>query len=185
MEFKVGDRVKIKKNDIVGCIREVTLEQGSCDLNLIYYELKFVYAVISENRVYVNLKEEDLELIEKFKEPTSIEQLEQRIEKLEKEAFKPVVEHDKPKGNSLLTEDERVILRNINKRWKYLARDLDGELYAFGQKPKKIEDYWGESQGIYTSINILLCDSLFKFIKFEDDEPYNIEELLKGECVNE
>lgn len=96
MEFKVGDRVRIKKNDIVGCVREATILERSCSLNLIYYELEFVYAVISENRVYVNLKEEDLELIEKFKEPTPIEELEKRIEKLEKSVFKELVDKETP-----------------------------------------------------------------------------------------
>ena len=196
MEFKVGDRVKIREN-----LQEDEGRDGTWVTSaMLDYRGKMATIKWARDNYYrIDLDDEEFAWVGPFFEnplKITLEELEQRIEKLEKEVFKPLTIKDGIKKSleenlkislkpSLLTEDERVILRNLDKRWKYLARDLDGELYAFGQKPKKIEDYWGESQDIHTRINILLCDSLFKFIKFEDNEPYNIEELLKGECGNE
>ena len=183
-EFKVGDRVRIKKNDIVGCIYEMTiLENRGFGLDVTYYEMKYIYSVISEDRVYINLKEEDLELIDKFKEPTPIEELEQRIEKLEKEVFKPVEFHVRPEEPkpSLLTEDERVILRNLDKKYDFIARDEDGDLHIFSKKPEKEVDEWNVC-GIMNYEIFSVFNDIFQFIKWTDNEPYNIEELLKGDC---
>lgn len=91
-------------------------------------------------------------------------------------------DEEEPKP-SLLTEDERVILRNLDKNWKWIARDEDNELYIFETKPCKESYFWSSEDGNW-QINCYFTN-LFQFIKWEDDEPYNIEELLKGECVNE
>ena len=74
-----------------------------------------------------------------------------------------------------LTEDEKVILRNLPKEYKWIARDKNGCLYAYASKPKKGIIMW-ESDG-----SMIPFDHLFQFIKWEDEEPYSIEELLKGE----
>lgn len=187
MEFKVGDRVRFIENSM---LHEGIIIKNCGRWDGYLYDNYLVKSMIGE----FNILAPSLVLDNCINE-TKFKELEQRIEKLEKCVMGEQNKHEKCENvsnfekmtqkSNLLSEDERVILRNLDKRWKYLARDLDGELYAFGQKPKKIEDYWGESQGIHTRINILLCDSLFKFIKFEDNEPYNIEELLKGECGNE
>lgn len=73
-----------------------------------------------------------------------------------------------------LTEDEKVILKNINKTFKWIARDIDGILYIYTSKPKKGITMW-ESDGL----PMISFDHLFQFIKWEDDEPYLIEELLE------
>lgn len=75
-----------------------------------------------------------------------------------------------------LTEDEKVILRNVPKHYKWIARDIDSCLYVYTSKPKKGITMW-ESDGL----PMIPFISLFDFIKWEDDEPYSIEDLLKGE----
>ena len=75
-----------------------------------------------------------------------------------------------------LTEDEKVILRNVPKYYKWIARDNGGSLYVYASKPKKRFTMW-ESNGA----PLIPFAHIFKFIKWEDDEPYSIEELLKGE----
>ena len=75
-----------------------------------------------------------------------------------------------------LTEDEKVILRNLPKHYEWIARDIDGCLYVYASKPKKGITMW-ESDGL----PMITFDHLFEFIKWEDDEPYSIEELLGGE----
>lgn len=77
----------------------------------------------------------------------------------------------------LLTADERVILRNLDKKYKWIARDENGELYIYIGEPFKDYDLW--RNGV-DSCYFLLFNHLFQFIKWEDKEPYNIEELLKG-----
>ena len=75
-----------------------------------------------------------------------------------------------------LTEDEKVILRNLPKKYTWIARDIDGYLYVYASKPKKGITMW-----VDTGLPMITFDHLFQFIKWEDDEPYSIEELLKGE----
>ena len=74
-----------------------------------------------------------------------------------------------------LTEDEKVILRNLNKRYKYINREEYGGLRVSETKPiysKSMKEYY------YNGFDTFIYDNLFKFIKWED-EPYSIEELLK------
>ena len=79
---------------------------------------------------------------------------------------------DEPK----LTEDEKAILRNLPKEYKWIARDLSGMVYIFIERPEKGQAIWyGCGQPMIPFYH------LFQFIKWEDDEPYSIEELLKGE----
>lgn len=40
------------------------------------------------------------------------------------------------------TEDEKFIARNIDKKYKWIARDSNGNLYVYGEKPEKIDQYW-------------------------------------------
>ena len=75
------------------------------------------------------------------------------------------------------TEDEKIILRNLHKKYKYIARDKNGSLYLYRQKPCRAKENWINTNGIFT--NLCVFGHLFQFIKWEDEEPYNIEELLK------
>ena len=79
---------------------------------------------------------------------------------------------EKPK----LTEDEKVILRNIDKCVKYIARNMDGSLFVYDDKPVKTRDHWDCEFHIY----YFPFDHLFRLIEWEDEEPYSIEELLKN-----
>lgn len=75
-----------------------------------------------------------------------------------------------------LTEDEKAILRNRPKDYKWIARDLSGLVYIFIERPEKGQAIWyGCGQPMIPFYH------LFNFIKWEDKEPYSIENLLKGE----
>ena len=76
----------------------------------------------------------------------------------------------------VVSEDEKAILRNVPKHYKWIARDIDGRLYIYASKPKKGLTIW-----VDTGLSMASFDHLFNFIKWEDEEPYSIEELLKGE----
>ena len=83
---------------------------------------------------------------------------------------------EKPK----LTEDEKAILRNLPKKWKYIVRDEDSCLWIFNDyKPHKgnTTPEWLGSIGK----SFILFQHLFQFIKWEDEEPYLISDLLEEE----
>ena len=77
-----------------------------------------------------------------------------------------------------LSEDEKVILKNIDKTFKWITRDEDSTLSFHFVKPHKEAYFWSSHEADYVSD---LFPNLFKFIQWEDDEPYSIEDLLKGE----
>lgn len=77
---------------------------------------------------------------------------------------------------STITEDERVILRNLPGKYEWIARDESGVLYIYHDKPKKNSFAWAVGFG---SRCLNLFDHLFKMVKWEDDEPWKIEDLLK------
>lgn len=61
--------------------------------------------------------------------------------------------------------------------YRYLARDKDGKLYAFRQKPVFKGFYWEESGPV--SYNALQVGEDFAFINWDDAEPTEIEQFLK------
>ena len=71
---------------------------------------------------------------------------------------------------------KKAILRNVPKHYEWIARDIDGHLYIYASKPKKGLTIW-----VDTGLPMVSFDHLFRFIKWEDEEPYSIKELLKGE----
>lgn len=94
------------------------------------------------------------------------------------------------KRKANLTEDEKAILRSANKCFKYIARD-NGGLMFFEDKPRLVvyedesnKDCWitWVSRFGYTA-SLKPFNHLFAFIKNEDTEPYNIDELLKANGV--
>lgn len=71
---------------------------------------------------------------------------------------------------------EYVILNQIN-NYKYIARDGSGNLFLYKEKPNKHKHgkFWNEYE---KALELDCFDSLFQFIKWEDEEPYNIKELI-------
>ena len=81
---------------------------------------------------------------------------------------------------STLTEDEKAILRNLLKDYKWIARDEDGILFLYLSMPQKNGTWW---QSGSLELDFSMYDDLFQFIKWEDEEPYSIDELLKQNGV--
>ena len=81
------------------------------------------------------------------------------------------------------TDNELCILRNIDKKYKWIAKDKSGLICTFVSKPIKTEKLWsdgwsnsnnGES---YASLEVIK-NSLFTEIKWEDDEPIYIDDYV-------
>ena len=79
------------------------------------------------------------------------------------------------KEKQILTDVERIILENIDKNYKWIARDKNGRLYIHQNKPFKYSEFWSDDN----CRRDFPFDNLFQFIQWEDEEPYSIEELLK------
>lgn len=75
-----------------------------------------------------------------------------------------------------ITEDEKVILRNLPGNYEWIARDEDGRLCVYPGKPLKVTTKWGSGLG-HKFFD--LFDHLFQMVRWEDDEPWKIEDLLK------
>lgn len=59
--------------------------------------------------------------------------------------------------------------------FNFIARDKCNALYEFERRPKKCNLTW-DSCDDYEC----MFESMFKFVKWEDEEPYNIDEILSN-----
>ena len=80
---------------------------------------------------------------------------------------------EKPK----LTKDEKAILRIIPKTFKWIVRSYENILFLYEDKPQKTRYYWESSLGNVESL--MVFNHLFEYIKWEDELPTLIEDLLK------
>lgn len=83
-----------------------------------------------------------------------------------------------------LNEKEFQLLKILPKEFKYLARNQNGNLNAYTRKPRKriefCNTHWIEDDFDATK-NLRIFNNLFEFIKFDDEEPYEIAKLLELE----
>lgn len=92
-----------------------------------------------------------------------------------KKAFKVWLEQEYAEPIKI-SADERAILRNL-KGYKYIVRDMSDTLYLYSEYPQKLEDCWAWTNG--KCANLKIFNDLFRFITFNDAQPYSIRELLK------
>ena len=60
--------------------------------------------------------------------------------------------------------------------YNFIARDINNRLYGFEKQPEKRDSTWN-SCGDYVG----MFKSTFSFVKWEDEEPWNIDAIL-GNC---
>ncbi len=84
-----------------------------------------------------------------------------------------------------ITSREKAFLDLLLSKWKYIVRNKDAILYVFDEMPKKESDYWRikDISGLYNHRDIF--GDMFAFIKWEDEEPWSIEDLKKLEVKDE
>jgi hypothetical protein len=61
----------------------------------------------------------------------------------------------------------------------WLARDEDGELWAYSERPFKRIDMWDGDDYLDVNREIEETDDTFKHIKFTDEEPTSVKSLIK------
>lgn len=111
--------------------------------------------------------------------------IDEMIEQCEKfrDKIKEMQEQEKPKKVWTFSEDEKVILRNLPKKYKWVVRHADGELALFDIKPTKVDYYWKD---IEKEKALIFCfgrvfkeyNHLFQTIQCEDDEPCEFRKFL-------
>ena len=71
--------------------------------------------------------------------------------------------------------------------WKYIARDEDGDIYIYKDCPTKGEGSWflfNKNSNRFKMIHLdylsdlINVNKVFKFIKWEDEEPFYIEDYI-------
>lgn len=83
----------------------------------------------------------------------------------------------------VISKMDRAFLDYLNCNYKYIARDMSGELYVHFSKPHKIIHYWNSTDELSNGLKIFNID--FPMIKWSDSEPWLIEDLKKLEVVAE
>ena len=80
-------------------------------------------------------------------------------------------------------DNELCILRNIDKKYKWIAKDKSGDIFGFEEKPKKDKYVWWSEEYDYCLDNTCCIDglnqSLFNEILWEDDEPIYIDDYVE------
>lgn len=84
-----------------------------------------------------------------------------------------------------ISEKDRAFLTYIKDNYKYIARDKNGKLYMYEEKPKKDreDEMWDTIRGSQYNLNGINLN--LEMIKYEDEEPWLIENLKKLEVVEE
>ena len=78
----------------------------------------------------------------------------------------------------VVSTDEKTILRILPKQFKWIVRSYENILFLYEDKPQKTRYYWQSSKGDVE--NLMAFNHLFEYIKWEDELPTLIEDLLKN-----
>ena len=73
--------------------------------------------------------------------------------------------------------NEAIILSHLPTKWKWIARDQNGDIYIFTRKPYKGKHYW--TTGSVPDNHMFPYRNMFKCIKWSDEDPVNIDKILK------
>ena len=66
----------------------------------------------------------------------------------------------------------------IDKKYKWIAKDKDGEVYIYIDKPKKEDKCWNCNPYYFFKPLDTIKDSLFTEIQWEDEEPIRIDDYV-------
>ena len=82
------------------------------------------------------------------------------------------------------TDDELYILNNIDKKYKWIAKDKSGLICTFVSKPIKTEKLWSDgwsnsNNGASFASLEAIKNSLFNSIQWKDEEPVYIDDYVE------
>lgn len=81
-----------------------------------------------------------------------------------------------------LNKWEHLIFKYIieNTKYRYIARDRDNSLYIYEDIPEKRNAVWNRHQEDGKCEMLYCFNDLFIFVRWEDEGPRSIEEILKN-----
>lgn len=87
--------------------------------------------------------------------------------------------------NPKLTENEKKFLDILNPNFRYMARDKDGTAYVYpaSEKPTKDTAFNAWCGVKFHRIDSEMFNGMFSMIKWEDEEPWIIDDLRKLEVT--
>lgn len=83
----------------------------------------------------------------------------------------------------VISERDKAFFEYLDKQYEYLARDKTGQLYVHRVKPHKVDSFWTNAGRRFCLNDRINVD--FPMVKWEDSEPWLIEDLKKLEVVDE
>lgn len=86
-----------------------------------------------------------------------------------------------------ITSKEKKFLDTLVPDCKYIARDGNNRLYIYGKKPIREDksESWVPDNSNYYCATRDIFGNMFDFIKWEDKEPWSIEDLKKLDVKDE
>jgi hypothetical protein len=91
-------------------------------------------------------------------------------------------EYKKPKVKISLAT--KYFLESLNNKYKWIAKDENGQVFVYEMKPKKDKEtkQWcnGNRGTTYRFEENVFKKELFNFLSWEDEKPTNIKELLEN-----
>lgn len=81
----------------------------------------------------------------------------------------------------VISERDKAFFEYLDKQYEYLARDKTGQLYVHRVKPHKVDIFWTNTGRCFCLNDRINVD--FPMVKWEDSEPWLIEDLKKLEVV--
>lgn len=78
-----------------------------------------------------------------------------------------------------ITSREKNFLDALLSNCKYIARDINNDLYIYYNKPRRnsMNELWINEDSSYFYVSRDMYGNMFDFIKWEDEEPWSIEDL--------
>lgn len=81
------------------------------------------------------------------------------------------------------SEDEKAVARNIDKDYKWIARNKDGNLLAYKIRPEKTTFVWETL--LVRSYDLAIFNHMFKPIKWEDSYPTRIMDIYNPPILDD
>ena len=82
------------------------------------------------------------------------------------------------------TEDEKMIAKNINDKYKWIARDKNRGLCVYTEKPKKLRAVWYAPE-LDRIATFYPFNHMFSSIKWQDDGPTRISDIYNPQILDE
>lgn len=80
------------------------------------------------------------------------------------------------------SDDEKIVAKHIDKKYKYITREENGELWLHTSKPMK-KDCWFNADDDYCEIAV--DDDVFQQIQWSDNEPVKIDDIYREHVFTE